>query len=231
MTLSPEQKTTAGFSLIEAVVAIALMAFILSALATMTAQWLPNWNRGIVEVQRSEQVALGLDRVLNDVAAAEFISPSQQSRMPFFTGTTHSIIFVRSALGPNTRPGLEIVRIAETSSDKGPMLVRTRAPFMPDADQGQRAFTDPVILMRRPYRLSFAYAGADRIWRRDWRDQALLPDAVKLIVRDDTSGQTLSLSSATLIHSEVPVECITAKSLTECQSSLRAPAPSNKPQL
>ncbi|MEN3289563.1 MAG: ral secretion pathway protein, partial [Bradyrhizobium sp.] len=43
-----------GFSLIEALVALALTGLVLSALATITAQWLPNWNRGIDRIQRSE---------------------------------------------------------------------------------------------------------------------------------------------------------------------------------
>ena len=36
----------AGFTLVEAMVATALMGMILAAIATVTAQWLPNWNRG-----------------------------------------------------------------------------------------------------------------------------------------------------------------------------------------
>ena len=40
-----------GFTLIEAIVALALMGLVLSALASITAQWLPNWNRGIARVQ------------------------------------------------------------------------------------------------------------------------------------------------------------------------------------
>lgn len=34
----------AGFTLIETIVALALMGLVLSALASITAQWLPNWN-------------------------------------------------------------------------------------------------------------------------------------------------------------------------------------------
>ena len=67
----------AGFTLLEALVAMALMGLILAALATITAQWLPNWNHGIARVQRNEQVALGLERLAADLAAAEFISASR----------------------------------------------------------------------------------------------------------------------------------------------------------
>ena len=213
----------AGFTLIEALVATALMGFILAALATITAQWLPNWNHGVVRVQRNEQVALGLERLAADLAAADFIPANNQTRKPYFDGASRSVTFVRTALGPDTGPELEFVRIAEISSERGPVLVRTRAPFVPGIDR-QPNFTDPVVLLRAPYRLSFSYAGTDRNWREDWREQVQLPNAVKLTVRDATTQRTLSVSTATLIHVEVPVDCIAAKSLAECLTSTLRPS-------
>jgi general secretion pathway protein J len=217
-------RTIAGFTLLEALVATALMGMILAALATITAQWLPNWNRGMVRVQRNELVALGLDRLAGDLAAAEFISGSRETRKPFFDGASRSITFVRTALGPNAGPGLEIVRIAEVNSTEGPILVRTRAPFVPlNNDRVEPIFTDPVILLRAPYQLSFSYAGADRNWRKEWRQQVQLPKAIKLTVRDNATQRILSISTATLIHRELPAECIAAKSLAECLTSLLRP--------
>jgi general secretion pathway protein J len=214
----------AGFTLLEALVAMALMGLILTVLATVTSQWLPNWNHGIVRVQRGEQVALGLERLAADIAAAQFIPASARTRNPFFDGADRSIIFVRTAFGPNTKPGLEVVRIAEVSSDKGPALVRTRAPFTPGIDGTEPKFGDPVVLLRAPYRLFFSYAGADRNWRENWRAQVQLPNAVKLSVRDATTQRTLSISTATLVHAEIPADCITAKSLAECLASRLQPS-------
>ena len=65
---------TAGFTLVEALVAMLLMAMILTALATVTAQWLPNWNRGFVRVQRLQLLAIAVERLVADFAAAEFVS-------------------------------------------------------------------------------------------------------------------------------------------------------------
>lgn|SRR5262245_806922 len=219
---------TTGFTLIEALVSITLMAFILAALATITAQWLPSWNHGIARVQRNDLTALGIERIASDLAAAEFISASKQSRKPYFDGASRSVTFVRTAIGPNKAPGLEIVRIAEISTDRGSALVRTRAPFAPSIDRAQLSFTEPVVLMRAPYRVSFAYAGTDRVWREEWREQIQLPSAVKLIVRHDVTQQTLSLSSATLIRAEIPADCIATKSLDECLASLRPSAQDGK---
>src|SRR5207248_6721845 len=95
------QNRTDGFTLLEALIATALMATILAALATITAQWLPNWNRGIGRIQRSEHLALGLARLSADLAAAEFISPGRDSVLPLFDGAERSVSFVRTTLSPN----------------------------------------------------------------------------------------------------------------------------------
>jgi general secretion pathway protein J len=222
--------TTAGFTLLEALIATALMGMILAALATITAQWLPNWNRGIVRVQRNEHVALGLERLVADLAAAEFIPAGRQTRQPLFDGADRSVTFVRTALGPNAGRGLEIVRVAEVSSERGPILVRMRASFMPvttaAVDRVQPVFGDPVVLLRAPYRLSFSYAGPDPAWRDTWRQQMQLPKAIKLTLRDSGTQWTLSVSTATQIHTELPADCVGAKSLAACLASrLQPPQP------
>lgn len=212
---SHQRRTSAGFTLIEALIATALMAAILSAVAMVTAQWLPNWNRGFANVQRSELLALGLERLVADISAAEFIPAGRGNPMPVFDGTPMSILFVRSALGPNTRTGLEIIRIAEIAGEFGPVLVRTRAPYVPLGEL-RPTFGDPVVLLRPPYRVSFAYAGADRTWRDSWRDASQLPKAVRMQLRDGATDRALSVSTATTIHAEFPADCILAEVVDDC---------------
>jgi general secretion pathway protein J len=214
------QKPVAGFTLIEVLMATALMGAILAALATVTAQWLPNWNRGFARVQRSEQLAAGLERVVGDIAAAEFVSVGRDVSEPLFDGAELSVTLVRSALGPNTRSGLEIVRLAETGSDRGPALVRSKAPFVPVVegvnDRMPVNFTDPVALVRAPFRILFSYAGPDRVWKTTWRGIGLLPRAVRVTVRDTTTGQTLAATTATVIHAEIPADCLSVEQIGEC---------------
>lgn len=217
-----------GFTLLEALIATALMGMILAALAAIAAQWLPNWSRGMVRVQRSEHTALGLERLVADLAAAEFVPAGRQSRQPLFSGTDRSVIFVRTALGPNTGAGLEIVRVAEVASERGPVLVRMRAPFVPASiaavDPPEANFSDPVVLLRAPYRLSFSYAGPNRIWQDTWQQQMQLPRAVKLTLRDLETQRTLSVSTAASVHAELPAECISAKSSAACLASRPQPS-------
>src|SRR5262245_7363311 len=163
-----------GFTLIETLVALALTGLILSALATLTAQWLPSWNRGFDRIQQSELIGIAMQRIAADLAAAEFVPASRATKKPLFEGTALAVTFVRTALGPNVGVGLDVVRLGETMDQGRPVTVRSRAPFTPLAadisPSDQIRVADPVVLLRAPLRMSFAYAGADRMFRDEWRD-------------------------------------------------------------
>jgi general secretion pathway protein J len=198
----------AGFTLIEALVALALTGLVLSALGTMTAQWLPNWNRGLDRIQQSELIGIAMQRIAADLAAAEYVPPNRGSRKPLFDGSALSVTFVRTAFGPNVGVGLDVVRIGETAEQGGLVTVRTRAAFGPlppgVSPSEQIHVTDPVVLLRPPLRLSFAYAGPDRIFRDSWHDADKLPAAIMLTVRDGRSERVLSVSTATPVHVDAP---------------------------
>src|SRR5208282_1116200 len=189
----------AGFSLIEAMAAIALTATIVMALSSVTGQWLPNWRRGLVDLQRADLLGVGLERIVEDVSAAEYVTPSADAPAPLFEGDSSAVIFVRSAIGPNSYPHLEVVRLAQTTDDRGLALTRTRAPFAPMAPGASARpipFGDAVALIRAPFRVSFAYAGRDRIWVDSWKSQPHLPDAVRITVRDAVGNRVLAASTA-----------------------------------
>lgn len=213
----------AGFTLIEVLTATLLMTVILAALATVTAQWLPNWNRGMARVQRAERLALGLDRVLADLSVAEMTPINRDARTPLFEGSELAVTFVRTALGPNTGHGLEIVRFIEKADSQGLGMVRERAPFVPMPSDAQIRFADQVVLIRSPFRVTFSYAGPDQVWQPNWRDQIQLPDRIRIAVRDSTTGQVLSVSSATIVHVNAPAECARAKSAKACLTARSKP--------
>ena len=200
-----------GFTLIETIVALALMGLLLSALASITAQWLPSWNRGLDRIQRSELIGIALERIGADLAAAEFVAANRDSHKPLFDGSELSVMFVRTSVGPNAGPGLDVVRLGETR-DRGEFVtVRTQTRFTPLADgvslSEQVHLGSPVVLLRAPYRLSFAYAGADRAWRSAWKDADRLPAMIRLTVRDAASQRVLSVSTIAPVHVQIPSDC------------------------
>jgi general secretion pathway protein J len=193
-----------GFTLIETLVALALMGLVLSALANLTAQWLPNWNRGLDRIQRSEMISIALQRIGDDLAAAEYVPANRDQKRPLFDGSELSVTFVRTALGPNTGVGLDVVRIAETTDQGGLVTARSRAPFRPlpsgSSLSEQLHLGEPVLLLRAPFRMSFAYAGEDGAWKGSWRNSDKLPAKIRLTVRDTASERILTISTVTPVH-------------------------------
>jgi general secretion pathway protein J len=205
-SLATRRAGEAGFTLIEALVALALTGLVLSALANITSQWMPNWNRGMDRIQRSEAIGLALQRIGADLAAAEYVSANRDLPKPLFDGSELSVMFVRTALGPNARPGLDVVRIGETTDQREFITVRSRAPFGPLPQAAslseQIQFADPVVLFRAPFRLSFSYAGRDRVWKSSWHDADKLPSQIMLTVRDAVTERVLSVSTVTSVHAD-----------------------------
>jgi general secretion pathway protein J len=206
---------TAGFTLVEALAATALMGVVLTALAALAGQWLPNWNRGIVRAQSSEIVGVALERLVGDVAASQYVTPGRDAKNPLFDGTPSAVVFVRTAFGPNARPGLEVVRIAQIRDGNDVALVRSTAPFTPVGANVSAPilpnFVDPVVLLPSPYLVSFAYAGRDGAWKDFWRNAQELPAVVRITVRRADSERALSVSTAALIHVDLPAACVKQK--------------------
>jgi general secretion pathway protein J len=230
-SLARQRAGAAGFTLIETLVALALMGLVLSALANITAQWLPNWNRGLERIQRSELIGIALQRIGADLAAAEYVPANRGERRPLFDGSELSVTFVRTALGPNTGLGLDVVRVGETTDRLGFATVRSRAPFRPlplaSSLSEQLHFGDPVLLLRAPFRLSFAYAGQDQVWKNSWHDSDRLPAAIKLTVRDSASERILSISTVTPVHVQSPAQGDCAQPDGGCDG--KSGAPNNPP--
>ena len=227
-TLRRGRAGEAGFTLIEVLMATLLMTVILAALATVTSQWLPNWNRGMARVQRSERLAMGLDRIVADLAVAKMMPINGDARAPLFEGTELAVTFLRTAVGPNARPGLEIIRLVEKADAQGLAMVRERATFTPRPSDAQIRFADQVVLIRSPLRVTFSYAGPDHVWQPDWRGQMELPDMVRVTVRDGTTGQVLAVSRAAMVHVNAPAECVRAKNSTTCLTARLKPAADKK---
>jgi general secretion pathway protein J len=210
----------AGFTLVEMLIAVMMMVFILTALATVTAQWLPNWNHGMARMERDERFAFALNRMVGDLAVAEFVPANTTVKTPYFDGSELGVSFVRTAIGPSSRPGLEIVRFQEVADSSGPALVRSRSAFVPMDANAQVRFADPVVLIRSPYRVIFAYAGADDTWQPTWRNATELPRRVRITVRDGVTQQKLAVSTAALVHIDTPAEWAREKNVNQCLTQI-----------
>jgi general secretion pathway protein J len=118
------------------------------------------------------------------------------------------------------------------------VLVRASAPFVPvepdaSAILGMK-FSEPVVLVRPPFRVRFAYSGPDRLWQPTWQGAGQLPSAIRVTVRNAVSGEVLTVSSAVKVHVDAPALCANAQAqdckdltatLKATDSNSNAPAP------
>ena len=181
----------AGFSLIEALAAVALSATIIMLLSLVTGQWLPNWKRGFVDLQRADLLAIGLARVVQDISAAEYVTPSADAAAPLFEGDETSVTFVRSAIGPDF---ILISKLCVSPRARTIAALRrpeARRPSRPErrAALGRLSLSRPRRAYSVAFYVSFAYAGPEPCWVANWRGQKRLPDAVRVTVRDAASRQ------------------------------------------
>lgn len=209
-----------GFTLIEMLIATLLMGLILGALATVTAQWLPNWDRGMARLKSDERFAFGLSRMVADLSVAEPMPAGNAPHIVLFDGAALGVTFVRTAVGPNTHPGLEVVRFREASDAGGPQMIRERALYVPSDRGAPLSFANAVPLIGPPFRVTFAYAGADGAWHSTWAGAVVLPRSVRITVRDGITHQTLALSTAALVHVDTPAECARDSKVDQCVSRI-----------
>lgn len=210
----------AGFTLVEALVALALTGLVLSGLALVTGQLLPGWNRGLGAVQKGEAIALAVDRISADLAAALYVPAYVKARRPLFAGTAEAVTFVRPAFGPNAGGGLEVVRYGEAGDARAAVLARATAPFLPrPKDAPGPDFGRGTVLLAPPYRAAFSYAGRDGVWRAEWTDADELPRAVRIVIRDGASGRALGASTAAVIHADIAPECVADEARKGCGRS------------
>jgi general secretion pathway protein J len=209
---------TAGFTLMEALLCMLLLGFIVGSLATVTGQWLPNWSRGMLELQHVERIAVSVQRMVSDISGAEMIPPEADAKTVLFDGTQHLLTFVRTAIGPNAKPGLQIVKFSESVDGPGLAMIRQQAAFVPMPPEAKIRFVDPVVLIRMPYRVFFSYAGPDGVWQQDWHDQPQLPRRIQVSIRDTSTGRRISFSEAGLVNVNASAECARADNPEECIS-------------
>jgi general secretion pathway protein J len=177
--MRPTRDPEGGFTLLEALAGVVITTIVMTGLAAIVGQWLPNWRHGFVALQNADLIGLSLDRIVEDVASAEYARLDGGQGAPLFRGEPEAVAFVRQEIGPGAAARLEIVRIGETSTALGDEVERSRARFAPGAIG---AFRDATTLLRPPFRLAFAYAGPDGQWRNSWSGEAKLPRAVRLNV-------------------------------------------------
>ena len=198
----------AGFTLIEALAALAIAAAGFAVIAQFASTAFGNWHRGRDGAAALDMITAGLAQVGRDFGRA---LPVPAARKPgatmLFRGGPDRIVLVAATGLRQGDGGLEVISIRAVSSGGGRMLVRERGTLSAGLDA---SFTDPVALMQGA--LDFRFAFVDVSGRRSatWVDRPTLPARVELELVHPDGRPVLGPPHVFTLPTDYSTECLDA---------------------
>ncbi|AMN40698.1 PulJ/GspJ family protein [Rhodoplanes sp. Z2-YC6860] len=224
-----------GFTLVETLAALAITAVIFVAMAGLIRNVVWGFDRGTRTVTTADRLVLAVERVAGDFAAARFVQrATDASSGVAFTASGGSVAFVSGAgiaAGPR---GEEIVSLSIEPAGDVTRLVRRRAPWRGPSDRfGDIPLRDPVMLIEGNYDMSFSFskAGHDgRLnWTSSWSDQDSIPQSVRLVIRDRSSGIDILPRAEFRLRSDLKMNCALSGPTCKDDESKPDAKPERKP--
>ena len=212
-----------GFTLIEALAALAIVSAVLVATAALIHNVAFNFERGTGRADTAEHLLLAVERLAGDLGSTRPVreAVSGANAAVAFIGGPAQIRFVAAggvAAGPQ---GEEVIGLAVEDNDGTSRLVRRRAAWLgPQTSFQSVALQDPVPLIEGRVDIGFAYgrvaADGALTWSETWNAQPLLPRLVRLSVRDRASGAELVPGAQFLLRADAPFDCASQGSQAAC---------------
>ncbi|MCI5075349.1 prepilin-type N-terminal cleavage/methylation domain-containing protein [Oricola sp.] len=195
-----ETNPESGFTLIEMLVALSLVA-IISLMAAGFLGQLRLWNgRFASEVPRQELAATA--RYLENAIAGALMLPidlADNDERLYFVGTPDSLTFVSHSRVGLAEAALRTVHVGIADVDGGHDLVQILRPRRFHA--ASITESDKIVILPKIHGIGFEYLerapdGASR-WTTDWSASRRLPLAVRFHLTATRNGDMVSVSGAT----------------------------------
>lgn len=203
-----------GFTMIEALAALSLALLLFGGIALYTGTWLSHWERIITMSSRDDNVAVVLDRVVEDIeaTAAIYVAAGPGRGAVVFEGFDDRLSFVRPALGYGPRAGADRITYLNGTIDGTSAIMRLRR------DHGrQTSGGEDLPLLRGGPRIRFAYADDDGEFLDSWGESRSLPRVIRIEIRGERP-RPWSRAAFAIIRSEWPAFCGRQDMLEECQA-------------
>ncbi len=212
-----------GFTLIEALAALAIASVIIMASSALIHNVALFFDRGTRGVAEAERLMLAVERLAGDFSSARFVQrrTGTKDRAAAFAGDAASVRFVgvgRAASGSldDDLISLKIEQVGQVSR-----LVRRRAVWPgPIASFEDVVPQDPVNLIEGNFDISFVFArfapDGSLAWQTDWSGEEGLPSYVRLNLRDRATGANLLGEANFVIRANAPAACGKADAMVTC---------------
>jgi prepilin-type N-terminal cleavage/methylation domain-containing protein len=179
----------AGFTLIEVLIAIAIVAAIFGVMTTTIKLIGKGTERSRMQAAFQDMLMQGFDALTRDLAAIQRVPELRDKALLYlFEGSAASLTYPLVEPPYPGQSGLYLVHLAVTKAKGKSRLTRTRAPLL-GALKGQQAgaFGDEAVVLEGLFDIRFSYAEAaprEITWRDHWDDGQKLPSLIKVDLFD-----------------------------------------------
>jgi prepilin-type N-terminal cleavage/methylation domain-containing protein len=219
-----------GFTLIEALAALAISSVIIVTTVTLIHTVAGNFDRGTRGVDAADGLTLALQRLASDFSAARYTVWTTQAGLALAFKAERAdgekpaqILFVTERQSESESLTDEVVSLTIEQTDEATRLVRRRAVWTgPNMQIDHVSPQDAVVLLEGDLDISFLFGGitpgGGLVWSTAWVDATKLPRFVRLVLRDRATGANPVGEADFIIRADAPLACGRSDAGTDCLS-------------
>ena len=232
-----------GFTLIEVLAALAIASVIIMASTALIHNVALFFDRGTREVTEAERLMLAVERLAGDFRSARFglRRTEEGATAAAFVGEPSSgegsarIVFVGAGRAASRSLDDDLISLMIEQDGEISRLVRRRATWPgPRARFEDVVPQDPVVLIEGKLDISFTFArfasDGGLAWQASWGREGVLPQYVRLNLRDRSTGANLLGEADFVIRANAPAVCGQADAMVACLSVATSSAQGNAPE-
>jgi general secretion pathway protein J len=192
------RKASAGFTLIEVLIAMTLLGIMVVLLFSSMKICADSWQKGEDKITEVNDVAVVFQFFQHHLSTAKPLWDdfSDENKVFAFQGTNQTLQFVSAFPASAKKSGLQLFSLKLINDGDEQIIQVSITPFFPST-KGEEWRKEEVTLLRHVRNFSLSYFGieaidsetqAEGVWQDDWLEKETQPRLVKIkIDRDDDS--------------------------------------------
>ena len=180
-------KRAAGFTLLEILAALVLLALLLLGVYSGIASASRSVRSGTAAIERMDELRAAQQFLRRELAqsVAAPISHTDRGEPVYFHGSAHEMSYVAPLPGYLGKLGPQLQQLQLVDDGDGGMRLELRLALLPPDGQPPQALGEPQVLFDHVGQGRFSYRGVDPDgaalpWSNEWTAERSLPDLVRI---------------------------------------------------